>query len=263
MRQDEPSLQAAADEIRRFRPHIIIAYTQACAQLARFIVDRGLRDWDDIPVLCGAEAVLSGDRAALERAFGPGIFDTYGSRETMLVASECERHTGLHLSEENLLVEIAGPDGKPLPPGESGDVIVTDLNNWGMPFIRYQNGDVASMAAKPCVCGRGLRMLERVEGRRADTLTDGAGNPIPGILVHVLFADAHSDLVRQFQAVQRRDGRVVLKVVRGAGFTDAKFDVSLKRFTEYLRGSPLTIEFHDSIPPGPNGKRRTIVVERS
>jgi phenylacetate-coenzyme A ligase PaaK-like adenylate-forming protein len=262
MRQDDASLRAAAEEIRRFKPHVIIAFTQACAQLARFINDHGLRDWDDVPILCGAEAVLSADRAALVRAFGPGIFDTYGSRETMLLACECEAHDGLHLSEENLLVEIVR-DGRAAPLGESGDVVVTDLHNYGMPLIRYANGDLAAMSASgPCACGRGLRKITRVEGRRADTLRDVAGNPIPGILVHVLFADARRDLVRQFQAVQRASGQVVLRVVRGGEWSQPLFDEAVNRFADYLRGIPITVEYLDTIAAGPNGKRRTIVVEQ-
>ncbi len=261
MRQDEPALLAAVDTIRRFRPRAIIAFTQACAQLARFIHDRGLRDWDDIGVICGAEAVLPHDRAALERAFGRGVFDTYGSRETMLLAAECDEHDGLHLSEENLLVEVVRGE-KSLGPGESGDVAVTDLHNFGMPMIRYLNGDVTSLAEeKPCACGRGLRKISRVEGRRVDTLRAGDGNTVPGLLVHVLFADGRRDLVRQFQVVQHADDRVILKVVRGGDFAQTTFDESVKRLGDHLRGAPLSVEYHDAIAAGPNGKRRTIVVE--
>jgi phenylacetate-CoA ligase len=262
MAQDEASLRKAVEVIRTFRPHCIIAYTQACAQLARFIIDRNLRDWDDISVLCGAEAVLPSDRVALEKAFGKGVFDTYGSRETMMMAAECPAHDGLHLSEENLLVEVAS-NGKPVATGVTGEVVVTDLHNYGMPMIRYVNGDMAILsAAESCACGRGLRKLSSVVGRRADTLRDAAGNPVPGILLHVLFADGRRDVVRQFQAVQRANGDVTLKVVRGKDWDAAVFDAAVKKFRGYLQGINLNVEFHDAIAPGPNGKLRTLVVEK-
>jgi phenylacetate-CoA ligase len=76
VRQDEKALMETVEIIRRMKPHVIVAYTQAAAHLARFILDRDLRDWDDIPVICGAEAVLAADRSALRRAFGRGIFET-------------------------------------------------------------------------------------------------------------------------------------------------------------------------------------------
>ena len=255
---------AALDSLRRTRPEVIVCYTQSCAQFARWIVDKGLRDWDDIPVICGAEAVLLADRAMLAKAFGPGIFETYGSRETMLMAAECEKHAGMHLSEENLVLELV-KNGQPIGPGESGDVVVTDLHNYGMPMIRYVNGDVALHAPEgECPCGRGLARLERVDGRRADTLFDREGNAVPGIVFHVLFSDARKELVRQFQAVQTMNGEVVLKVVRGRDFAEDAFQSVTGRFSEYLRGLPFTVEFHEAIAPHQrSGKLQTIVVERA
>jgi len=262
MCQDQRARRRALDRLRQARPAVIICYTQSCAQFARWILDNGLRDWDDIPVLCGAEAVLPADRAALTRAFGP-VFETYGSRETMLLAAECEAHQGMHLSEENLLVEVTR-SGKPAAAGEAGDVLVTDLHNYGMPFIRYQNGDVARMAgSSACACGRGLRRLERVEGRRADTLCDRDGNPIPGIVFHVLFSDARQEIVRQFQAVQRVGGDVVLRVVRGQDWSQERFDGVVRRLEQYLRGLPFQVEYCRAIGPSSNGKMRTIVVEHA
>lgn len=262
MHQNEAARRRALDLFRRARPAVVICYTQSCAQFARWILDRGLRDWDDVPVLCGAEAVLAADRAVLARAFGPDVFETYGSRETMLLAAECEAHDGMHLMDENLLVEVSR-DGKAVQPGETGDVLVTDLHNHGMPFIRYRNGDVAtSSTGQPCRCGRGLSKIARVDGRRADTLVDREGNPIPGVVFHVLFSDARQEIIRQFQAVQRRSGAVLLRVVRGQDWSGDRFEGIARRLTEYLRGLPFEVEFCDSIPPSPTGKMKTIVVER-
>jgi phenylacetate-CoA ligase len=264
MKQDLDARRSALEALRRTRPEVVVCYTQACAQFARWITDNGLRDWDDIPVICAAEAVLPADRAVLVRAFGPDIFESYGSRETMLIAAECERHAGMHLSEENLLVELVR-DGKSIGAGETGEVVVTDLHNYGMPMIRYANGDLAVLAAEGrCDCGRALRRLERVEGRRADTMVDAAGNAVPGIVFHVLFSDARQEIVRQFQAVQNAKGEVVLKVVRGRDFADDAFHRVTGRFSEYLRGLPFTVEFHDNIKPHErSGKHQTIIVERS
>jgi phenylacetate-CoA ligase len=264
MRQDEASRRAALDVLRSTRPEVIVCYTQSCAQFARWIVDRGLRDWDDIPVICGAEAVLLADRVVLAKAFGRGIFETYGSRETMLMAAECEAHAGMHLSEENLILELA-KDGRPVELGEAGDVVVTDLHNFGMPMIRYVNGDVATFArGGRCPCGRGLARLECVDGRRADTMVDKEGNAVPGIVFHVLFSDARMELIKQFQAVQSATGEVVLKVVRGRDFADDAFQNVTQRFSTYLRGLPFTVEFHEAIAPHKrSGKIQTIVVERA
>jgi phenylacetate-CoA ligase len=263
MKQDESARRAALHALRTMRPEIVVCYTQACAQFARWVTDNGLRDWDDLPVICAAEALLPADRAVLVKAFGPNIFESYGSRETMLMGAECEQHAGMHLSEENLLLELVR-DGKPIGAGQSGEVVVTDLHNYGMPMIRYVNGDLATLSTtERCACGRGLRRLERVDGRRADTLLDAAGNAVPGIVFHVLFSDARKELVQQFQAVQSSKGDVVLKVVRGRDFAEDEFHHVTGRFSEYLRGLPFKIEFHDSIAPHQrSGKHQTIIVEK-
>jgi len=121
---------------------------------------------------------MPGDRSVLTGAFGPAVFETYGSRETMLMAAECEAHDGMHIQEENVLVEILR-SGRAVRPGETGDVVITDLHNLGMPMIRYVNGDIATMAEdEACTCGRTLARIARVDGRRADTLTDLDGNAV-------------------------------------------------------------------------------------
>lgn len=261
-RRGEAELLAVVETIRRRRPQVIVAYTQAAADLARFVVERGLRDWDTIPVVCGAEALFDADRRALEAAFGPAVFETYGCREVMLIGSECEAHDGLHLCVEHLVVEVLAEGGRPAGPGEIGDVVITDLHNLGMPFIRYANGDRAVVGPDaPCACGRGLPRLQRVEGRVAETLRDGAGNAVGGLVFNVLFTPL-ADVVRQFQAVQHPDGSVTLKLV-AAPALDAGTQARVRRSVEKaLPGVAVRLALVDEIPPGRNGKRQVVIVER-
>jgi phenylacetate-CoA ligase len=260
VRQDDASMHETALLVTRMRPHAIIAYTQALALFARWVNEHGRRDWPDIRVLCCAEGLMSRDRDAIERAFGPAVYETYGSRETMLIASECDAHTGMHLSEENVVVEIAR-DGRPVPAGVAGDVLVTDLHNYGMPFIRYVNGDVAAMAEDAvCPCGRTLRKLSRVEGRRMETLRDGNGDPVPGMLfASLLQLDAGA--LRAFQVVQKKSGEVELKVVRGREWNEERFKAASRRLKSYFKGLPFKVTFCDDIPASKSGKRRPIIVE--
>ncbi len=260
VKQDEASLRHTVELLRSMRPHVIIAYTQALAAFARWVAERGVRDWPDVRVICAAEAILPGDREAIELAFGPDVFDTYGSRETMLIAAECEAHDGMHLSEENVAVEIVR-GAEPAPPGEPGDVLVTDLHNYGMPFIRYANGDVATMSpGGPCRCGRALRRLASVEGRRVDTLRDASGEPVSG-MVFISLLQAETQMLRAFQVVQRKSGDIDLFVVRGSDWDDVRFGETLRRAEGYFRGLAVRVTFCDEIPPSKSGKRRPIVVE--
>jgi phenylacetate-CoA ligase len=260
-RQDEPSMQRAARLLARRRPRTIVAYTQALATLARWVLDRGARDWPDARVLCAAEALLPHDRDAIARAFGPDVFETYGSRETMLMAAECDAHQGMHLSQENLVLEIAR-EARRLEAGESGEVVVTDLHNYGMPFIRYVNGDVAALAHEGrCACGRWLRRLAHVDGRRADTLRDANGHPVPG-MVFISLLQSETQMLRAYQVVQKRTGAIELKVVRGRDWDASRFEVVARRLEDYFGGLPFAVTFCEEIPASRSGKRQPIVVER-
>src|SRR6185295_20378238 len=105
-------------------------------------------------------------RQIIESNFQCGVFDKYGSREFSGIAYECEAHEGHHIVAENYIVEIL-KDGVPAEPGELGEVVITDLNNFCMPLIRYRVGDlaVAMDNTKTCPCGRGLPRIGRIEGR--------------------------------------------------------------------------------------------------
>jgi phenylacetate-CoA ligase len=260
VKQDQASLRRVVELLARMRPHAVVAYTQALAAFSRWVSEHGLRDWPDVRVVCAAEPATPHDRHAIEQAFGPHLFETYGSRETMLIAAECDAHDGLHLSEENLVVEIAR-NGKRVADGEPGDVLVTDLHNYGMPFIRYANGDVATMSAQErCPCGRGLRKLSRVEGRRVDMLRDANGEPVSG-MVFISLLQVDTQMLRAFQVVQKRNGDVQLNVVRGRDWDDAGFAQTVQRAAVYFKGLPVRVTFHDEIPASKSGKRRPIVVE--
>ena len=265
--RSEEQMRAVADLIRRERPRVILAYSQAGGDLARFINDQGLRDWEDTPVLCGAEAVWPRDREAMMAAFG-GVFETYGCREFMMMGTECEVHDGLHEAMENLVVEIIvrEPDGttRPARPGEEGDVVVTDLHNLACPLIRYVTGDLAvERATVPCACGRTLRRFGPVQGRVTDTLRDRNGNAVNGLMFNILFTSLHVH-ARQFQAIQRADGRITLRVVphEGGAWPPAADRVAHDWVAKYLPGLPFGVEVVDEIPLTAAGKRRYVIVEK-
>lgn len=251
-------------EIRRYRPEVIVAYSQAAATLARYVVEQRARDWDTIPVLVGAERLFDADRAVITEAFGPAVFETYGGRETMLIGSECPEHDGLHTSMETQIVEliVRNPDGtlRPARPGERGEVVLTDLHNLAQPMIRYVNSDLAvARDVAACACGRFLRRIGPVDGRITDTLRDGAGNPVNGLLFNLLFVSLDA---RQFQVIQHADRRLTLKLVPAGEVTASTRQTILQFCAKYLPGVDVTIAVVDHIPPTPAGKMRFVVVEQ-
>lgn len=268
-RRAPEDMARVVEAIAAYKPEVMLCYSQAGADLARFVVAGNLRRWDSLPVICGAERLLPADRAVMNEAFGPDVFETYGSREVMLMATECGEHDGLHIQMENLIVEIVvreDSSGGVVPrlakPGELGEVVVTDLHNFGMPFIRYATGDLAAPApAGACKCGRAHPRLATVEGRVTETLLDAAGNRVNGLVFNVIIAHlAHA--IRHFQVVQHRDRSITLRVVPTETF-DAGIETILRQTWEkYLAGVPVTIERVTDIPLSKSGKRQVVTVEK-
>jgi phenylacetate-CoA ligase len=263
--RSEADLDHAIDVIRAWKPDVIICYSLAGGDLARHIDALGARDWPDIHVICAGEPLFPEDRHAMHRAFGPHVFDTYGCREVMLIGAECDQHSGLHLSTENVVVEIVVREGnttRPARPGETGEVLLTDLHNFSMPFIRYANGDLAVAGpTERCACGRGLPRMAAVDGRVTDTLRDARGARVGGMVFITTVATVGHRL-RMWQGVQHKDGSVTFRFVPGEGFNDAVEAHLQRSLYPYFGGFPVKMERVADIPVGPNGKRRPVVVER-
>ncbi len=263
--RSDAALAEVVSVIESKRPEVILTYSQAGGDLARYVLRSGRRTWETIPVICGAERLFPHDRDALEAAFGPAVFETYGCREFMLMATECDAHDGLHVQMENVVVELVVTEGdrvRAAEPGEVGDVVVTDLHNLGMPFIRYVNGDRA-VAREPdvCVCGRSMPRVGPIEGRVTETLRDGDGNPVSGLVFNVLFCDL-AEATRQFQAVQHASGDITLKLVPAGELAEATLARLTAQCEKYLPGIAVKTEICDEIPVTSAGKRKVVIVEQ-
>ena len=255
----EANMAEYADAIDRYRPDIIVAYVGPLVQLAEWLLACGHKVWQPHAIIGGAEAMHGFQRDAIQQAFEAPAFNTYGCREFMLIAAECEQRHGLHVNSDHLVVELRLPDGA-ASGCTTGDVIVTDLFNYGMPFVRYANGDMATASTQRCACGRGLPLLARVEGRILDAIRTPGGHVLPGEFFPHMLKDVPG--VQRFQLVQRRLDHLDLSIVRGAGFDDASLEYIHREVDKVLGDSvQLHCHFVDEIPLTRSGKRRVTVSE--
>ena len=177
----------------------------------------------------------------------------------MLIASECEQRNGLHLTADHLVVELEAL--RPTPEGEQiGEVVITDLHNYGMPFLRYANGDMATANDQACACGRGLPLLRRVDGRKLDTLRTPAGHLLPG--EYIVYAFLQVNGVKQYQVVQRELETLDITLVPGEGFGEPVLEQIRAEIAKVV-GASVSIRFHiaDAIAASPSGKHRVAICE--
>ena len=209
-------------------------------------------------VIPSGQTLSAAQRAALERAFRAPVFDRYGSRAFSTIAHECDAHGGYHVNAESYIVEIVR-DGRPARPGESGDVLVTDLSNYCVPLIRYATGDRAVATDRRCACGRGLPLIESIDGRRLALIVGVDGRVVPG----TFFTDVLSDeghLVRQFQILQSEPGALQLRIVKGPRFSETGLHRLLDLFRRHLgAGLVIDVETVPRIPPDETGAHSPVL----
>jgi phenylacetate-CoA ligase len=235
---------------------VYIAYANSLYLYARFLEETG-GDWHrPQAVITSAEYLDPERRAVIERVLGCRVFDRYGSRETGVIASECDAHDGLHQCAETLYLEFAR-DGRAVAPGEQGRLLVTDLANPAMPFIRYEIGDVgAPHAGGPCACGRGLPRMEMAGGRVTDFLLTPEGGIVSGAAL-TIYLIANAPGVVQAQLVQEVRDRILIRLVPGDDYGDAThafFAEQIPRF--FGTGMRYDVEEVAEIPSEASGKHR-------
>lgn len=222
----EADLQEYARRIDARRPHWFYGYVSMLTEFARFVKARGtpLRHRPAC-IVTTSEVLTAADRALLQEVFRAPVFNEYGCGELGTIAHECAAGS-LHLSEENMIVEIM--DGETAcEPGRSGELVITELNNRAFPLIRYRTGDFGSISATPCACGRTLACLAEVQGRAYDFIRNRQGQLFHGEFLMYVFEDLRRQGadIRQFQIEQLDYDHFAVRLVPGPAYDHACEDV--------------------------------------
>lgn len=169
---DDESLTKFISKLNTIRPSYIYGYASSLYYAASKIKELGLTlNFAPTAISSSAETLYDFQRELISEVFKAPIYNFYGSRETNNIAVECEQHQGLHINSSSRIVEIVDDNGALVPDGEAGHVAVTDLTNLSFPFIRYLNGDMATLSHKPCPCGRPTPRIVKLHGRSSDIIT--------------------------------------------------------------------------------------------
>lgn len=200
-RMSRARLDGYLRRLLRLRPHMVFGYPSALCHLAHHAqAQRVPLDTLGVRVVfVTGERLYEEQRTLLARTFGCAVANGYGGRDAGFIAHECPEG-GMHLSAEDIIVEILGADGQPVPNGTPGAIVITHLASGDFPFIRYATGDRGALGTAPCPCGRGLPLLRSLEGRSTDFVVAHDGTVMHGLALIYILRDIAQ--VRAFKIVQ-------------------------------------------------------------
>ena len=185
---DEKKILNFIDEIKRVKPKMLFGYPSVFSLIAKTAQAHQI-DMTNIGikvVFVTSERLYPYQRDIIEKVFAAPVANGYGGRDAGFIAHQCPGGK-MHLSAEDIVVEIVDPAGNPVPVGEKGEIVVTHLATSDFPFVRYKTGDIAAIDPEPCTCGRGLPALKEIEGRTTDFIVAEDGTVMHGLaLIYVL-----------------------------------------------------------------------------
>lgn len=219
MEINEDAVRRFVEEWRKAKPRVIFGHSHSIYILAMYLQRLCIEGIHPNGIISTSMMLLEPERRLIEEVFGCRVTNRYGCEEVGLIACECERHEGLHLNMDHVVVEFLKDDGTEAAPGEEGNIIVTDLINRGMPLIRYQIGDMGVPSSRSCPCGRGLHLMEQVTGRQADFLKRPDGSLVAGVSLVERTLTAIPG-IEQMQLLQDKLTHVSAKVVRGETYSE-------------------------------------------
>ncbi|MBM3227723.1 glycosyltransferase [Candidatus Peribacteria bacterium] len=255
----EDNIEDFLRKIRRHRPVLMDGYAESFNFLAHYSQQAQKSGIRPKAIMSSAQVMPDHVRAKIQNTFSTEVFDKYGSREFSGIAYECEAHDGHHVIAESYIVEVL-VDNRPAKPGEIGEIVITDLNNFSVPLIRYRIGDLATvMEDRPCACGRGMPKLGRIEGRAQAIILGANGAWVPGTFFSHYFKE-YEFALRQYQIVQTSRDSLTVKIIKNESFSADVEQEILSGLRKFLGETmDITMEFVESIPMVKTGKRTSVV----
>lgn len=210
---DNDSINNFLHTAKEIQPTYILGYVGGVDEVASYINKYNLVGQINPKAVWVNSAPLSDvQRHHIGKAFGCPVYDQYGSVEVYWLAAECKACNGLHCFSDVRTIEFLDLNDKPTEPNVSGRVVLTDLENYAMPIIRYENGDLGSRSDKVCSCGVKLPLINSIKGRETDKIFLHDGSVIAGEYLTTIFDD-YADEVRNFQVRQISADQLLIKVV--------------------------------------------------
>lgn len=257
----QSGLDGHVERIRQRKPKMLFGYPTVLARIAAHAEERGVRlDRLGIRVaFVTSECLYPSQREQIERVFGCPVANGYGGRDAGFIAHQCPAGK-LHITAEDIVIEVLDPEGRQLPPGESGEIVVTHLQSGDFPFIRYRTGDVGVLDPEPCSCGRTLPVLKEIHGRTTDFLINQDGTLIHSAALAYIMRDLPA--VRAFKVIQETLDWTRVQIVYDGQFDErARQGVEAGFHARMGKQVKIDVELVPEILPEKSGKYRYCVTK--
>jgi phenylacetate-CoA ligase len=253
-------LDGFIQQIQAIQPKMLFGYPSALAHIASHAEKKGIA-MNNLGIKVAfvtSERLYDHQREKIERIFACPVANGYGGRDAGFIAHQCPQG-GMHITAEDIILEIVDPQGNALPVGELGEIVVTNLATHDFPFIRYRTGDMGILSDKNCSCGRGLPLLEEVQGRTTDFVVAKDGTILHGLALIYVLRDLEG--VDAFKITQTSLEQTTVQIVKAVGYQ--QFDAEAKIIDTFKKrlGSSVNIiiEYPDAIAKEKSGKFRYVI----
>jgi phenylacetate-CoA ligase len=251
----EKNLKHELERIKKFNPKIIRGYASYMFVLAMNMKKLDMQ-YNGATIATTGDILFPKYRKIIEMQFNCKILDGYGGESTP-ISFECGMHEGYHISEEDVIAEFM-KKGEDVAPGETGKIIFSNLNNYAMPFIRYDINDLGTYSDSYCTCGRKLSLMKSIEGRDTDIVVTPKGDFIVVHFFTILFEYLQG--VDQFQVVQDTLDKLKIKIVKNDKFNNSDLEYIITSIKNHAGDEMnIDIEFVETIPTSKSGKRRFVI----
>lgn len=255
----EAKLDQFIATIRAVKPRMLFGYPSALTHIARHAQKRGVRMTDlGIKVaFVTSERLYDEQRSTISKVFACKVANGYGGRDSGFIAHECPAG-GMHLTADDIVVEIVNEAGQLQPPGAAGEIVVTHLSTNDFPFIRYRTGDIGVLGTNQCNCGRCLPLLQDIQGRSTDFVVASDGTVMHGLSLIYILRDLPG--VRFFKVVQETRALTRVLLVTDDAFSPGAVAQIVTGFKQRLGADvAVLVDLVDNIPAEKSGKFRYII----
>ncbi len=252
-------LEKFIQDISKIKPKMLFGYPSALGRMANYAIQNSI-DMTHIGVkvvFVTSEYLYDEQRLLIENCFGCKVANGYGGRDAGFIAHECPAGK-MHITAEDIIVEIIDTSGQPVKCGESGEIVVTHLATSGYPFIRYKTGDVGILDEQLCECGRGLPLLKEIQGRTSDFVVSQSGDVMHGAALRYVLREFANIL--EYKVIQETKDLTRIMLVVEKSFTEQTERQVISGFKSSLgEGVDIQVEYVDEIPAEKSGKFRFVI----